>query len=139
MTILDYPGQAPREADDAEAIANLLRKGWIERPLPPDIGPGEVCAWDGAQWVVSPAPPAPVPAAVESHKCRIELIVRDEWWRVLALVAAMQEPQRSIATEALGAPYYNRDSPMLALVAQGMGWSEVDVDERFVAAASRVV
>lgn len=76
---------------------------------------------------------------VESHKARIELIVRGEWPQILAIVAAMPEPQQSIATEALYAPHYNRASPMLAMLAQAMQWSSADVDERFAAAAARVV
>jgi hypothetical protein len=51
----------------------------------------------------------------------------------------MPEPQRSIATEALYAPHYSRSSPMLAVLAHAMGWSSADVDERFAAAAARVV
>lgn len=77
--------------------------------------------------------------SVESHKARIELIVRGEWSQILAIVDGMQEPQRSIAHEALYAPSYSRASPMLALLAQAMGWTEADVDERFAAAAARVV
>ena len=76
---------------------------------------------------------------VESHKARIELIVRGEWAQIQAIVDAMPEPQRSIATEALYAPHYSRNSPMLAAIAQAMGWSSADVDERFAAAAARVV
>ncbi len=90
-------------------------------------------------WIVIPAGAPSAPPAVESHKCRIELIVRGEWQRVLAIVAAMPEPHRAIATEALGAPYYNRNSPMLAALSQGMGWSAADIDERFAAAAARIV
>jgi len=77
--------------------------------------------------------------SVESHKARIELIVRGEWSQLLAIVEGMPEPQRSIAHEALYAPSYSRASPMLALLAQAMGWTEADVDERFAAAAARVV
>lgn len=77
--------------------------------------------------------------SVESHKARIELIVRGEWSQILAIVDGMTEPQRSIAHEALYAPSYSRTSPMLALLAQAMGWTEADVDERFAAAAARVV
>lgn len=77
--------------------------------------------------------------SVESHKARIELIVRGEWSQILAIVDGMQEPHRSIAHEALYAPSYSRNSPMLALLAQAMGWTEADVDERFAAAAARVV
>ncbi len=77
--------------------------------------------------------------SVESHKARIELIVRGEWSQILAIVDGMPEPQRSIAHEALYAPSYSRASPMLALLAQAMGWTEADVDERFAAAAERVV
>jgi len=55
------------------------------------------------------------------------------------IVDAMPEPQRSIATEALYAPHYSRSSPMLAVLAHAMGWSSADVDERFAAAAARVV
>ena len=77
--------------------------------------------------------------SVEAHKARIELIVRGEWSQILAIVDGMTEPQRSIAHEALYAPSYSRNSPMLALLAQAMGWTEADVDERFAAAAARVV
>lgn len=77
--------------------------------------------------------------SVESHKARIELIVRGEWSQILAIVDGMPEPQRSIAHEALYAPSYSRASPMLALIAQAMGWSAADVDERFAAASARVV
>lgn len=77
--------------------------------------------------------------SVESHKARIELIVRGEWSQIVAIVDGMPEPQRSIAREALYAPAYSRASPMLAVLAQAMGWTEADVDERFAAAAARVV
>ena len=77
--------------------------------------------------------------SVEAHKARIELIVRGEWSQILAIVDGMPEPQRSIAHEALYAPSYSRASPMLALIAQAMGWTDADVDERFAAAAARVV
>lgn len=76
---------------------------------------------------------------VESHKARIELIVRGEWARIQAIVNAMPEPQRLIANEALYAPHYSRNSPMLAGLAQAMGWSSADIDERFAAAAARVI
>ena len=77
--------------------------------------------------------------SVEAHKARIELIVRGEWSQILAIVDGMPEPQRSIAHEALYAPSYSRASSMLALIAQAMGWTDADVDERFAAAAARVV
>jgi len=76
---------------------------------------------------------------VESHKARIELIVRGEWPAILALVETMQEPQRSIVTEALYAPYYHRDSPTLAALASARGWSPQYVAELWAAAVARVV
>ena len=76
---------------------------------------------------------------VESHKARVELIVRGEWPAVLALVEAMPEPQRSIVTEALYAPYYHRDSPTLAALASARGWSPQYVNELWAAAVARVV
>lgn len=82
---------------------------------------------------------AAVADRVESHKARIELIVRGEWPAVLALVEALPEPQRSIVTEALYAPYYNRSSPTLAALAQARGWSDAYVDELWAAAVARVV
>jgi len=57
MTTLDYPGQPPRTTDDAEIIATLTRKGWTVRSEPPAYDPQtHSCAWDGAQWVVTPIP-----------------------------------------------------------------------------------
>lgn len=76
---------------------------------------------------------------VESHKARIELIVRGEWPAILALVEAMPEPQRSIVTEALYAPYYHKNSPMLAALASARGWSPQYVAELWAAAVARVV
>ena len=82
---------------------------------------------------------AAVAGRVESHKARIELIVRGEWPAILALVETMQEPQRSIVTEALYAPYYHRDSPTLAALASARGWSPQYVAELWAAAVARVV
>lgn len=82
---------------------------------------------------------AAVAGRVESHKARIELIVRGEWPAILALVETMQEPQRSIVTEALYAPYYHLDSPTLAALAQARGWSPAYIKELWAAAGARVV
>lgn len=114
----------------------------------PELQPGESCAegapeYVGGQWrqtwVVTPAPPVPVPSEVQGHLCRIELIVRGEFDAVLAVIAAMPEPTRSIATEALYAPFFSRTSPTMAAVAQAMGWTSEDVDARFIAADARAV
>ena len=114
----------------------------------PEIQAGESCSegtpeYVGGQWrqtwVVTPAPEPGVPEQIEGHLCRIELIVRGEWSAVLAVIEAMPEPTRSIATEALYAPYFSRNSPTMAAIAAVMGWSDADIDARFIGAASREV
>jgi hypothetical protein len=71
MSTFDYPGQPPRSAVDGTEIANLLRKGWTQRPEPPAHDPQtHTVRWDGAQWVVEAIPieqmQAHVGAAVQS-------------------------------------------------------------------------
>lgn len=109
---------------------------WGAIECPEHVGPGWL--YDGQVWSEAAAVVV-AQTEVESHKARIELIVRGEWAQILAIVDAMPEPQRSIATEALYGPHYKRTSPMLAILADAMGWSAADVDERFAAAAARVV
>lgn len=141
---LYYRGSELRDIDDAlmaewVAVGNPKAIAWRPLPAQPVHDPNtQAVRWDGAEWIVETIPP-PVPDEVESHKARIELIVRGEWSQILAIVDGMPEPQRSIAHEALYAPSYSRASPMLALLAQAMGWSAADVDERFAAAEERVV
>ena len=49
--ILDYQGQPARIETDPDAIANLKRKGWTERPARPSVTDSQVVEWDGSQWV----------------------------------------------------------------------------------------
>jgi hypothetical protein len=116
---LYYRGSELRDIDDAlmaewVAVGNPKAIAWRPLPAQPVHDPNtQAVRWDGAEWIVETIPP-PVPDEVDSHKARIELIV-------------------------LYAPSYSRASPMLALLAQAMGWSAADVDERFAAAEERVV
>ena len=51
--ILDHLNEC-RIEEDPEAIANLLRKGWIERPEPPsfDASKQSPPQWEGGKWVI---------------------------------------------------------------------------------------
>ena len=121
---------------DVQAVARpALQLGESVREGAPEFVGGQ---WRQT-WVVTPAPEPGVPEQIEGHLCRIELIVRGEWSAVLAVIEAMPEPTRSIATEALYAPYFSRNSPTMAAIAAVMGWSDADIDARFIGAASREV
>ena len=54
--ILDYPNQPPRSTEDAAEIANLKRKGWTERPDPPQVSASETVRWENGAWVVDQVP-----------------------------------------------------------------------------------
>ena len=139
---MDYSwgGMPPRSVVDEYEKIVLEGKGWIARPPQPEFDPGtHYCEWDGSQWIVIALPPLPPPERVESHKCRIELIVRNEWSSLMVLVNAMPEHNKSIALEALYAPYYHRSSPTLNQLAALMNWTQQDIDERLTAAFARVV
>lgn len=136
MTILDYPGQPPRSTDDAEIIATLTRKGWTVRPDPPTHDPQTHAArWDGAQWVVSALPPAPVPDSVPAHHLRRALRAAGMLAAVRAYMDALPEDNEMRESWEY-APYFRRDALGIEAARVALGLTVEQVDALFIAAGN---
>lgn len=130
-TWLDYPGQPPRAETDAEVIATLLRKGWTARPPMPEHDPATHAArWDGAQWVVEPLPPPPVPEQVAAHHFRRALRALGLRPAVDALLAQLP-PDHEIREDFDTAPFFRRGAAGIESVRVALGLTHAQVDELF--------
>lgn len=138
MSTYDYPGQAPRVADDAEIIETLTRKGWTLRPEPPAFDPQtHQATWDGAQWVVSALPPPPVPESVPAHHLRRALRAFGMLTAVVAYMAALPDDDEMRESWEY-APYFRRDALGIEAARVALGLTNEQVDALFRVAGAIV-
>jgi len=135
MTFLSYNGQLRAETD-ADVIANLLRKGWVEAPQPPYDPATETCQWVDGAWVVAPIV-IPVPTQVSMWALREATIIAGEKANIEAAMNALPEPDKWIAWNRW--EYKEnivRDSPIILQLQSLLGWTNDFVDSLYKEAAS---
>lgn len=135
MTYLTYDKQLRAETDP-EVIATLLRKGWVEAPQPPYDPATETCQWVDGAWVVSPIV-VPVPQQVPMWALREAVMSAGEMTDVANALNGLPEPQKSIGWNRW--EYKEtivRDSPIISMLQQELGWTNEHVDDLYKSAAS---
>ena len=135
MTYLTYDLQLRAETDP-QIIATLLRKGWVEAPQPPYDPATETCQWIDGAWVVAPIV-VPVPEQVSMWALREAVMFAGEMPAIAAAINGLPEPQKSIAWNRW--EYKEnivRDSPIIAMLQQELGWTNDFVDGLYKHAAS---
>ena len=134
MTYLSYNKQL-RSETDPEIIATLLRKGWVEVPQPPYDPATETCQWVDGAWVVAPIVIS-VPVQVSMWALREATIIAGEKANIEAAMNALPEPDKWIAWNRW--EYKEnivRDSPIISLLQQELGWTNEFVDDLYKSAA----
>lgn len=110
---------------------------WIK----PDLVPMSDADAQAYVQSVLDAQAATVPTVVSRAQGKAALIQAGLWQQVLDYVAAITDPtQKALADVALNdTTEWRRDSPFLATVAAGIGLSDQQLDDLFVAAAKIVL
>lgn len=127
MTYLTYDKQLRAETDP-QIIATLLRKGWVLAPQPPYDPATETCQWIDGAWVVAPIA-VPVPEQVSMWALREAVMFAGEMPAIAAALNGLPEPQKSIGWNRW--EYKEnivRDSPIIAMLQQELGWTNDFVD-----------
>lgn len=135
MTYLTYDKQLRSETDH-EVIATLLRKGWVEAPQPPYDPATETCQWVDGAWVVLPIV-VPVPQQVPMWALREAVMTVGEMTDVANALNGLPEPQRAIGWNRW--EYKEtivRDSPIISMLQQELGWTNQHVDDLYKSAQS---
>lgn len=135
MTYLSYDKQL-RSETDPQIIATLLRKGWVEAPQPPYDPATQTCQWINGAWVVAPIV-VPVPQQVSMWALREAVMFAGEMPAIAAALNGLPEPQKSIGWNRW--EYKEnivRDSPIIAMLQQELGWTNDFVDGLYKHAAS---
>lgn len=134
MTYLSYDKQL-RSETNPQVIANLLRKGWVEAPQPPYDPATQTCEWIDGAWVVAPIV-IPVPTQVSMWALREATIIAGEKANIEAAMNALPEPDKWIAWNRW--EYKEnivRNSPIISLLQQELGWTTEFVDDLYKSAA----
>jgi len=135
MTFLSYNGQLRAETD-ADVIANLLRKGWVEAPQPSHSPATETCQWIDGAWVVTPII-VPVPTQVSMWALREAVMAANQMVAISDALNGLPQPQRGIAWNRW--EYKEnivRDSPIILQLQSLLGWTDDFVDWLYKEAAS---
>lgn len=135
MTYLTYDKQLRAETD-AEIIATLKRKGWVEVPQPQYDPATETCQWVDGAWVVAPIVVL-VPQQVSMWALREAVMIAGEMTAITNALNALPEPQKSIGWNRW--EYKEnivRDSPIITMLQQELGWTNSHVDDLYRAAQS---
>lgn len=133
-TYLTYDKQLRAETDP-DIIANLLRKGWVEAPQPPYDPATQTCQWVDGAWVVAPIV-IPVPTQVPMWALREATIIAGEKANIEAAMNALPEPDKWVAWNRW--EYKEtilRESPIISLLQQNLGWTNEFVDDLYKSAA----
>lgn len=133
ITYLTYD-LALRSETNPDAIATLLRKGWIEAPQPPYDPETQSCDWINGQWVVSPIV-IPVPDQVQMWALR-EAVMRDgQLDEVNGAIDALPEPDRSIARNRWDyKPFIKRHDEIIHRLQIELGWSDDYINDLYKSA-----
>ncbi len=86
--------------------------------------------------VIPPPPPVIVPQTVSPLQAKAELLSRGLLDEVETIVNASPDPIVPLAWTT--ASEFNRQSPMVLMIGQEMGWDAVYLDDLFTEAAKRV-
>lgn len=134
MTYLTYQGQL-RSETDPQVIATLKRKGWVEAPQPPYDPATQTCQWIDGAWVVAPIV-VPVPTQVAMWALREATIIAGEKANIEAAMNALPEPDKWVAWNRWEyKEVILRESPIISLLQQNLGWTNEFVDDLYKAAA----
>lgn len=135
MDALGVSTGAVKQIDDEAGTA----PGWVP-VAPPAVADGEVAVWAGTLWAVQVAPVAPapvVPASVSMRQARLALLQAGKLSSVGAVIATLDDPQKSEAQiEWQYASAVERSSGLVATLGAALGFSEVDLDALFITAAA---
>jgi len=131
MTYISHNGILRQEEGDA--LANLLRKGWLESPQPSFNPSTDQCLWEDGEWVVSDIPPTPIPR-LTPRQCRLWLNQVDG--RLTTVRAALNSlPTGKAKEDALieweFAVTVERGHPMVEMVKNLLTLSDTDMDTAF--------
>lgn len=124
---------AGRVINHAESDSEFASsQGWIPAG---DSRIGDL--WDGEKFTPPPPPPPTVPEHVARAQGKAALIGAGLWAGVEAFVAAIIDPtERALAEVALhDTQQWQRNSPFLNAAKKGLGLTDEQLDELFVAAS----
>jgi hypothetical protein len=116
-------------AAPSAAILATYPQGTVEVPLKP----GPNYAWSGSAWVEQPAPPAPVPPAVDGFQFREQLRVQGVYDAALTAVTAAGGRTLRAFNEA---SVFGRGNPSFNALADALGYTEAQKDQFFRDAAA---
>lgn len=133
ITYLTYD-LALRSETNPDAIATLLRKGWVESPQPPYDPETQTCDWVNGQWVISPIV-IPVPDQVQMWALR-EAVMRDgQLDEVNGAIDSLPEPDKSIARNRWDyKPNIKRYDEIISRLQETLGWSNDYIDNLYKSA-----
>ena len=133
MTYLSYDGQLRIETD-ADVIANLIRKGWVETPQPSYDPATQTCQWVDGAWAVADIV-VPVPDRVPMWALREAVMQAGQKAAIEAAMNALPEPDRSIAWNRW--EYKDvilRQSAIILSLQSALGWTSEYVDDLYKSA-----
>lgn len=135
MTTLIYQTLVRNESDP-DVIARLLAKGWTQQPLPPSVADNQESYWDEGQWKIR-AKPSDVPLEVPLWAFRASLALAGLKEQAEALIAALPEPQKTVATQQWEyGNFIERNHPLIESLGAQIGLTSVQIDDIFKTAAS---
>jgi hypothetical protein len=134
MTTLIYQNFVRTESDH-DVIARLLAKGWTHQPLPPAVNADQEAYWDEGQWKIL-AKPSEVPTEVPLWAFRASLALAGLKAQAEALIAALPEPQKTVATQQWEyGNFIERNHPLIESLGAQIGLTSVQIDEIFKTAS----
>lgn len=125
-------GKDIRTESDKAIISTLIRKGWVEA-LKPDFNEAtHQCDWVDGSWVVSELPKPPAANEIPLWAFRAILKLQGVADKVPSLIAALPEPQRTIATTQWEyGNFIRRDHPLIEVLGAQMGLNTEGIDSIF--------
>ena len=105
-----------RSETDADTIANLERKGWVETP-PPAYDPAteQPPVWENCGWVVKPLPP-PQPYRVSKDTITSRVLDAGKIPELMAVIDGLPAEQQFLWTNY--AWFWNTNQTAIAICAQ---------------------
>lgn len=135
MTLIN--GLLVRTETDPSVIAQLQRKGWTQRPAAPSVQAGQEAVWENGAWLVRAVPPPPVPAEVPLWAFRAALALVGLKAAAEALIAALPEPDKTVATQQYEyGNFIERQHPLINGFGPQLGLTSAQIDDLFRTADS---
>jgi hypothetical protein len=135
MTTLIYQNFVRTESDPT-AIARALAKGWQIQPAPPSVNDDQETYWEEGHWKIR-AKPSNVPPLVPLWAFRASLALAGLKNQAEALIAALPEPQKTVATQQWEyGNFIERNHPLIESLGAQIGLTGVQIDDIFKTAES---